>query len=294
MLPQPKVIVVGASGNIGKATLAALTSRHAGKVATYAGVRNPSKFDAGMENVHVIQADMGDEYALTEVLKGYDRAFLVVPGHEERTQLGLNGVEAVKKSASIKFMLLLSVIVTGTDCVFGKQFEPIEKLAKESGVDYAIVRLPVFMENNFAHIASIKEQGTFYDPRDPTKPHSAVAVADVGKAAADILANPVIHVGTTYNLVGPAMCVNDFAAALTKTLDRVVKPTTISYDAAREAFIGMGLAQWQVDGLLEEFREVDEGSSITNVADTGDIEKITGEKATTIEQWVEQNIAAFQ
>ena len=81
---------------------------------------------------------------------------------------------------------MLSVLTSGTDSIFGKQFKPIEAKLKESGLDYAIVRLPLFMDNNYANVGSIKGQSPFYDPRDPTKLQAPVAVlSDVGKAAAD-------------------------------------------------------------------------------------------------------------
>jgi hypothetical protein len=41
-------------------------------------------------------------------------------------------------------------------------------------------------------------------------------------------------------------------------------------------------------------RYIDEDSEVTNESETGDIEKITGEKPLTIEAWVEQNAAGFQ
>jgi uncharacterized protein YbjT (DUF2867 family) len=287
-----KVIVVGASGYIGKATLAALTSRHSKSVQTFAGVRSPDKFET-MENVQAVKADMGDKDALTAALKGFDTAFLVIPGHEQRTELGINAIESAKE-AGVKFIVVLSVLTSGTDSIFGTQFDPIEQKTKEVDVDYAIVRLPLFIDNNYAHVGSIKEQGTFYDPREPTKLHTPVAVGDVGKAVADIMADPSKHAGKTYKLVSPAFSLNDMAAAFSKTLGKEVKATTVPYDAAKEAFMGMGFPEWQTDGILELYKYIDEESAVTNESEIGDIELITGENPTTIESWVEQNAAGFQ
>jgi len=293
-----KVIVVGASGFIGKATLSALVSRHGGNSSSsdgleiYAGVRDTSKF-GDMAGVTVINADMGDKTMLAKTLKGFDAVYLVVPGHAERTQLAIDGIEAAKE-AGIKFLLVLSVTTAGTDSVFGKQFEPIEAKTKESGIDYAIVQLPIFLDNNFAHIASVKEQSTFYDPRNPSKASSAVSVADAGKAAADILAKPARHVGKTYKLVSPAFSVNDLAAAFTKVLGKEVKPTTVTYKDCKDALVGVGIPAWQADGILELYRYIDEDSPVTNVKDADDIERITGEKAITVEGWVRQNASMFQ
>jgi len=78
------------------------------------------------------------------------------------------------------------------------------------------------MDNFWAHVGSIKGQDapTFYDPRNPTKLHTPVAVSDVGKASADILANPAKHYGKTYRLVAPAFSMNDLAAAFTTALGK--------------------------------------------------------------------------
>jgi hypothetical protein len=76
-------------------------------------------------------------------------------------------------------------------------------------------------------------------------------------------------------------------AAFTKTLGKEVKATTVPYDAAKEAFMGMGFPEWQTDGILELYKYIDKESPLTNESESGDIELITGEKPTTIEAWVE-------
>jgi uncharacterized protein YbjT (DUF2867 family) len=241
-----------------------------------------------------VKADMGDKDALTTALKGFNTVFLVIRGHEQRTELGINAIEATKE-AGVKFTVVLSVLTPGTDSIFGKQFDPIEEKTKETfGADYAIIRLPLFMDNNYAHVGSIKDQDTFYDPRDPSKLHTPVAAGDVGKAVADIMADPSKHAGKTYKLVSPAFSLNDMAAAFSKTLGKEVKATTVPYDAAKEAFMGMGFPEWQTDGILELYKYIDEGSAVTNESEIGHIELITGEKPMTIESWVEQNAAGFQ
>ena len=238
---------------------------------------------------------MGDKDALSITLRegAYDSVFLVVPGHEDRTSLTINALEAAKDAAT-KFVLVLSVLTSGTDTIFGRQFKTIEETTKSIGVNHAIIRLPLFMDNNYANVGSIKDQATFYDPRDPSKLHTPVAVGDVGKAAADILANPNKHSGKTYKLVSPPYSLNDMAAAFTTSLGKEIKPTTVSYEACKEAFMGMGFPEWQTDGIIELFKLINEDSDITNERDISDIEAITGEKATTIEDWVEQNLPAFK
>lgn len=232
--------------DIGKATLAALTSRHGSKLQVHAGIRNPDKFGT-MDGVTNVKADMGDKTTLSETLKGFDGVFVVVPGHEQRIELALNVIKAAKE-AGVNFILMLSVLTSGTDTIFGKQFAPIEEETKKSGLDYAIVRLPLFMDNNYASVGSIKDQSTFYDPRGSEKVHTPVAVADVGKAAADILASPSKHRRKTYKLVSPPFSLKDQADAFSKTLGKEITHTKVSYEAAKDAFWEWGSLNGRLTG----------------------------------------------
>ncbi len=286
-----QVLVLGASGSIGKATLTALVARHP-EVKAFAGVRDPSKFEP-IEGVTAVKADMGNEAELANVLKDYQRIFIVTPSTFNRRELATSGLKAAKK-AGVEFVVLLSVSTAGSESIFGKQFGPLEEDAKKLGLKLTIVRLPVFVDNFWGSAQTVKEQGTFYDPRDPTKLHTPVVASDVGKATATMLADPTKFIGNTYNLVSPPFSLNDLAAALTKTLGKQVTPTTVPYSAAKEAMLGYGMPEWQVDGINELYKYIDDGSPLTNDPNIGAIEFITGEKATTIEQWVEQNAGGFK
>ena len=286
-----RVIVVGASGFVGKATLNSLVDRHSSNLKIYAGVRDPSNFD-DMAGVTAVKADLNNKSELTALLKDFDRAFIVTPGHADRTNLAINGLEAAE-DAGIEFVAVVSVLTSGTDSIFGKQFAPIEAKAKALNIPTSILRLPLFIDNNWLNADSIKGQGTFYDPRDPTKKHTAVVVADIGKAAADVLASSEKHGNTAYKLVSPPFSLNDLAAAFTSALGKKITVTTVPYDAAKEAFMGNGFPEWQVDGILELFHYIDDGSALTNEKDTGDIAKITGEKATSVTEWTKQVAGGF-
>jgi len=289
----PKVLVLGASGFVGKATLSSLVKRHGNKLNIYAGVRDPGTFQK-MEGVEVVQADMGKPEELTEVLKDFDRVFIVTPGHEDRTKLVLNALDACK-NASIEYALILSIPTVETDTIFGKQCKPIEQAAKKSGLNgYSIIRLPLFIDNHFMNVKSIKEKETFSDPRNAYKLHTPVAVSDVGKASADLLAKPRKHYGKTYTLVMPPFNLIDFSKAISKAVGKQVLVTTVTYQQAKEAFLEMGFPEWQTDGILELYKSIDEGKPGTLYKQRGDIKLITGEPAMTMEEWVATNAAAFK
>ena len=109
-MAKPVVFVIGASGNVGSATVQVLSSKYADKVEIRAGVRNPDKADKlkSLPNVSVVQAEMGDKEKLTRTLKGVHTLYIVTPGVENRAQLTIATAQAAK-DAGVKHLLVVSV-----------------------------------------------------------------------------------------------------------------------------------------------------------------------------------------
>jgi len=156
------------------------------------------------------------------------------------------------------------------------------------------LRLPFFVENLWGFKDSIVGQGAIYCPVDPTKPHTPVVVEDAGKAGAAILADPSKHAGKTYTIVSDRYTYNDVAQGFSKALGKEIKYNRVPYEAAKQAFFGMGLPEWQTDGVLELFKLFDSGAPETNTADLSDYEKITGEKPTSLSAWITKYAPGFQ
>lgn len=287
-----KVIVIGANGMVGRAVLPVLHFRYGEHLQVYAGTRDPTTF-APIKGVNVVKADMADKKSLTKTLKHFDRAMIVVPN--DRPDLAANALEAADIAKSINFVLVLSVLTAPLqETIFGKHFGEIEAKAKQVfPASYCILRCPIFIDALLTHAESIKEDGSFSDPRDPEMPFTPIAVRDVARAASDILAKPNQNAEKTYRLVCPPFSLNDQAAALSNVLEKAITVTTVDYDQCRDSFLEKGYPEWQIDGSLEVFKLIDEGNEVTNDSDTGDFEEITESKATTIEEWCQINSDKF-
>jgi uncharacterized protein YbjT (DUF2867 family) len=290
------IFVVGASGTIGAATVKALASdAFASCVNVKAGVRDPvaDKSKAlEAKNVEVVHADMGNKEGMTKAFAGASAVFVVTPGHIDRTQLAINAIDAAK-DAGVAFIAVVSVATSGTDSIFGRQFGPIEAHVKGCGVPYSLLRLPFFLDNLWGSQASIKSEGKLYAPCRADAPWTPVAVQDAGLAAATILAEPTKHANTTYTLTTGTMTYGGIAAALTKALGKDITFVQVPYDAAKKTFLGFGMPEWQVDGVMELFHYFDAKSGITNNP-TDHIKTITGKPPLTVETWFAPIVGAFQ
>ena len=294
-MSKPVVFVIGATGSVGSATVKTLSAKYADKVEIRTGVRNPEKAGElkSLAGVTVVKAEMGST-DLETTLRGINTLFIVTPGVENRAELAIATATSAKK-AGVKYLVVVSVLTADNlDTIFGRQWHKVETEVKALGVAYTILRLPFFVDNAWAFKDTIKGAGAMYNPVDPTKPLSPVVVADVGNAAAAVLADSATHANKTYNIISHRHTYRDMAAAFGEALGKTVTYNRVPYEDAKKAFMGMGFPEWQVDGIMELFKLMDAGDSVISTTDIGDYQKITGETPTSLKTWVAQVKAGFE
>ena len=295
-MAKPVVFVIGASGNVGSATIQALSTKYADKLEIRAGVRNPDKADKiKLPGVTVVQAEMGAKDKLKETLKGVDALFIVTPGGvENRGALAIATAEAAKE-AGVKFILVISVPTAGLKhTIFGKQFSELERKFPSLGVPYAYIYLPFFVENNWGFKDTIQGQSAFYSSINGDKPFTAVVVEDAGNAIATILSDYTKHAGKTYFIVSDRYTYNELAKAFSEVLGREIKYIQVPYDATKQALLGIGLPEWQIEGLLEMYKRIDNDDPETSQADFSLYKTLTGEEPTSVKAWITKYGAAFK
>ena len=295
-MAKPVVFVIGATGNVGSATLQALSAKYADKVEIKAGVRNPGKADKikTIAGVSIVQAEMGAKDKLVGTFAGVNALYIVTPGAENRTELTIATAEAAKE-AGVKHVVVVSVLTADlTDTVFGKQLKTVEEKISKLGVPFTFLRLPLFVDNYWGFKDPIVGKSSIFSPVDPTKPFTPVVVEDAGKVAAAILANPAKHANKTYKIISDRHSFSDVAAAFSEALGKQITYVQVPYDAAKQSFLQAGYPEWQVDGILELYKLIDSGSPVTNEADTGDYTQITGEQPTNLKAWVAKVAGAFK
>lgn len=129
------MFVIGATGQVGTATLSSLSAKYADKVEIRAGVRNLEKADKlkAIPNVTVVQATMGDS-SLVDVLSGVSTLFINSPPARERTQLITSTAEYAKQ-AGVKHISFVGVLAADyLDHIFGGDFGRAERNVAKLGV----------------------------------------------------------------------------------------------------------------------------------------------------------------
>lgn len=275
---KESLLILGSSGYCGVATVKSLAAKYASSHKIEAAVRDVNSeknAQLKIDGVELVAADMSKPESLVPVMKGKSSVFIVTPGHADRTNLAIAAMKACKE-AGVGHMVVLSVctaIRPGT--IFGDQFIPIEAFAKESGVSHTIIRLPMFMENVLGQMGSIQSNGQFYTPLESDAKYNCCSLADVGPAVAEIMTHPKEFDGKVLELKGELVTETEIAAAFAAAMNKEVTHVKVPYEAAKEAMMGMGMPEWQVDGVIElqKFIESNDETMCTSSTDMADILK---------------------
>lgn len=289
------VLVIGSTGNVGNSTVNFLSAKG---VATRAGVRDPASDKAvalaKLTGVDVVKADLGMPGTLGPAMKGVATVYIVTPGAENRAALVAAGIDAAK-AAGVTHIVVVSVpaVNAAGDLLFKRQFVEIEAKLAASGVKSTVLRLPMFMDNQWAAQGTIKGQGKIYGPADGTKQLSLVSVADVGEASAVVLAAPADHAFKTYTLAAAATTFDAVAAAFAAATGNDVGYVRVPYPDALSAMVGMGFPEWQAKGSCELMQLCDAGDKAA-VLPTHELQALLGRAPTTFDAWASGVADAFK
>jgi len=120
---------------------------------------------------------------------------------------------------------------------------------------------------------------------------SPVAVSDVARVIATVLADPPPHIGKIYNLTGPASeNMQFYAAEYSKALNRSITFQDIPVEQWRDGLLERGLSNYLVDHLVT-MAQLHRSGRYDRLSD--DVYTLTGEKPVSMEQFVRNNAAAF-
>jgi uncharacterized protein YbjT (DUF2867 family) len=284
-----KVLITGATGNVGSAILDNLGTTDPGPRAL---VRDESKAwtmrDRGVE---AIVGDFFEPESLAPALEGVSTLLLITPHHPEQVAQATNVIEAARNSGNHLRIVRLSVAQASDEAPTKncRQHAQIEEELISSGLPYTILRPTTFMQNTLATARTVASEGKIYQPFKDGK-LGMIDVRDIGEVAAKILTEEG-HEGKTYTLTGPAaITFYDIAEMFSEVLGKKVDYVSISLEKAKEAMLGMGLSKWKAEVLIEYAKAHRQGYSNFT---TEDVEQLTGHSATSYRKFATDFARAF-
>ena len=285
-----KILVTGATGNVGSILIPILTNLGADVRAL---TRDESKAqglkDKGAE---VVVGDLENTHTLDDAFRGVDKVLLITPPNSNQVIQAKNGIEAAKRAGS-PFILRLSAgafkEAPGALPRVSAQHDEIDEILKASGLPYTIIKPGFFIQNTMMAAQTVASEGVVYLPMKDGK-IGMIDVRDIVDVAVKVLTEDGYE-GKSYTLTGPAsISFHDVVAALSKVLGKQVNYVDVPLEAGRQGMISMGLSEWFADAMTEYFQAFSEGYGDFT---TDDVEKVTGHPARCYETFVRDFAQVF-
>lgn len=280
------ILITGASGNVGREVLKQVCEAGARVRAAYQSPQRAAEAPAGVETV---VADFNRPETLRAALTDVDRVFLVGPVAPNLVELESKATDEIKRSG-VRHLVKLSAMGTRA-ATFPRQHAESEDRIKDSGVPWTFLRPNGFMQNMVMYNArTVREQSAFYGSQGEGKV-SHVDIRNVASVAVRVLIEDG-HAGRTYTLTGPEALSNSrIAEILSASLGRPIKYVNLPPEQMKQALLGGGVAEWNVNGILDlETLYRDGGASTV----TGDAELVLGRQPSTYEQFARDYASSFR
>lgn len=273
-----RVLVTGATGNVGRHVVAALRE---GGAEVRAAVHEP----APSVDVEQVGLDFGDPATFGPAVAGCDGLFLMRPPAISRVGPTLNRLTDVAAAAGVGHVVFLSV--AGADRNRIVPHHRAERHVIRSAMDWTILRPGFFAENlSGAYRRDILGGRVFVPAGDGRV--AFVAGRDLGEVAALALLRPAEHARQAYHLTGPqALGFTDVAGLLSAALGRHVAYTPASALGYARHLRGQGLppAQVAVQTVLHLGLRRGDAEAVDPT-----LARLLGRPATTLEQFIAEHV----
>ncbi len=280
------ILVIGATGNVGRPTVAGLLAKGA---SVRALSRSQDNLGALPDGVNGVIGDLETGDGLDEACAGVDKLFLITSNGETETERGLKAVAAAT-AAGVKHIVFLSIDnpLKEPAVPHYRAKQPIEEAIRNSGADYTFLRCNYFMQTDLSVIPVIKEHGIYAMPIGSIG-SNRVDTRDIADCAVRALTEDG-HAGADYNLHGPDTISGPGAAEVyARHLGRDVRyggDDVDQWGKPVEAF----LPPWLLDSLKKMFLGQQLKGGIADAEAVAAAEEAVGHPLRTFDEFVAEQI----
>ena len=282
------ILVTGATGRVGYRLMEALAD--AGADATVMVRVEARAADLPGAPGHVVASF--DDPPSAEILRRFDRVFLLSPVHEEQAAMETVFIDALAAASHRPHIVKIAADgFQDPDCEvrFMRSHRQVSMHLDALGLPVTYLASCLYMENLLNAGDTIREEGVIAAPAGGGKV-GFVAASDVAAVAAQVLTSPG-HESALYVLTGPeALGYADVAARISAVFARQVDYEDQPADRALELMLASGLSRWIAQGNLELFEWIRDGGA---GAVTGTVREVTGADPRPIQDWLSDSRASF-
>jgi NAD(P)H dehydrogenase (quinone) len=298
-----KILIIGATGNLGRLTASVLASRYPAVELRLTSTREEGRtaLREAFPMAEVVAADYNDESSLTAAIKGTDKVLVVTPDFITDEAAAMpKFVRAAKSAGGVSQVVRFIAIPPG----FSVSHLTPDQLATRVGAALHVVAKPILdasgLPLTYVNTAcwimfnlpwfmaeDVKASRRLLMPAAADAARQWVAEADIAEVLAKILAEDAArHVGKEYLLTGAQRYTfAQVASLLSEVLGE--KVTYVDGDSGVRRAMGANFPT-----LMTYFSH--ETHAYAGVPATRTIEKLLGRPALTLREYIEQNKSCFR
>ncbi len=291
---QGKVLVTGATGDTGRATVHELLAR-GHKVRALAHGQDDRSKRLQEQGVEVVYGDLLDFGQVRAALSGVQRAYFVYPIRPGILQATAYFAQAAKE-AGVDGIVNMSQKSAREDAKSHAATDHwlSERVFDWSGLTVAHIR-PTYFAEWLLYLAPMIKAGLLHVPFGTGK-HAPIAAEDQGRVIAGILEDPAAHKGKIYPLFGPVeYTYEETARVLGRVLGKDVQYKQVDFEEFSRTLQTSGKNAGRENSFLfQHLREVAIDHQNGIFAGTNDlVETLGGRPPMTLEAFIEKHRAAF-
>jgi uncharacterized protein YbjT (DUF2867 family) len=294
-MTQGKVLVTGATGDTGRATVDELLAR-GHRVRALAHRQDERSKRLQERGVEVVYGDLLDFGQVRSALSGVQRAYFVYPIRPGILQATAYFAQAAKE-AGVDGIVNMSQISAREDAKSHAATDHwlSERVFDWSGVPVAHIR-PTYFAEWLLYLAPMIKAGRLHVPFGTGK-HAPIAAEDQGRVIAGILEDPAAHKGAIYPLFGAVeYTYRETAQLLSRVLGKDIRYEQVDFEEFKNAFQAVGRPSVKAnDFLFQHLKEVAIDHQNGIFEGTNDlVEKLGGRPPMTLEAFITKNRKAFE
>jgi NAD(P)H dehydrogenase (quinone) len=285
----PFVLVTGATGATGRATVSELLARGAKVRALVhkADVRSERLASLGAE---IVEGDLLDFMSVRAALDGVRRAYFVfpiIPGIIQATAYFAQGASEVGLEAIVNMSQISARREAKSNAA--RDHWIAERVFDRSGIAVTHLRPTFFAEWLLYFAPSVVRDGSVKLPFSGR--HAPISAEDQARVISSILLDPGPHRNHIYSLYGSEeLSYAEMAQVMSQVLNRQIRYEQIDFDTFEKALTAMGRGPF----LAQHLREVAVDHHHGLFAGKNDlVEQLTGRKPLSLREFLLKNKQAF-
>jgi len=263
------IVVAGASGNVGAATVRKLAELGGVTVKALTRDSTSDKVAALKElpNVEIVQCDLLDKASIASACSGVAAAVLTCGNNQQQVESEKNFIDCVKAAGCTNLVKLGTVgLYTAKDSKseYARYHAEIEEHLEATAGDmkWTVLRPNWFMTNHLGDIFGTLPMGVIAYAVEPETKLTLVDPRDVGDLAAKLVvaADASVHHGMKLDVSGPeAVNTSQMAAFYTESLGRPIQAVNCSKADWIAGGVAGGLPEWLAEAASNNFDYWGEG-----------------------------------